>query len=292
MNDASTHPLARVSSNLVEETGSLTIGTISPVTDDGRLDEELEAQVRLVWARLAGALAAQGFDVADLVRLSIQVADGASIGVVREYIDGRLAGSEPAIVMTSGVLLPGVKVQIDAEAARPVAAGVISPTPVATVPQTEEHFAAAVAEEAAAASIVENAHLMSVDPDAESADDGTPAFVARPVGSEVYHGFPVLDIPDREGWRLGAVSGFGDGSREGDAFVVAPDGSRAGVVWSVGAVAESTAILPASDDRWGVFSVVVPRPMGARGELVENLAVIVAELAPRWAQVKEATPAD
>ena len=66
------------------------------------------------------------------------------------------------------------------------------------------------------------------DPEALSASHDLPAFLARPQGSPVYHGFPVLDESDTDGWRLGVITEFEDpeGCGSGDVFVVAPDGTR------------------------------------------------------------------
>ena len=246
-------------------TGLVAVGTITPVHADGVIAESVEEQVELVWARLVGVLHQRATEPSRLVELSIQIAAQHDIGAVRSYVDSRLGDAEPAVIMTSGVVAPGVKVQLHA---------VATTSAVDAAPD-------------AAAAIVENAQMMAVDPAVAPATEDAPAFVSRPVGSEVYHGFPVVDIPDRDGWRLGAVSGFGDGSREGDAFIVAPDGTRAGVVWSVGAPARSSEVRPADAERWGVYAVTVPQPMGARGELVENLAVIVDQLHHHWEAVRE-----
>lgn len=77
--------------------------------------------------------------------------------------------------------------------------------------------------------------LLAIDPEAQSAEHGLPAFLSRPAGAPVYHGFPVLDDVEAEGFRFGMITNFEaepEGSW-GDAFIVAPDGSRAGIVWNV-----------------------------------------------------------
>jgi hypothetical protein len=52
--------------------------------------------------------------------------------------------------------------------------------------------------------------------------------------------------------------------------VVAPDGSRAGIIWEVGApVLEVSS--PPDEDRWGVFHVGFARRVHDEGELVEQL---------------------
>ena len=69
---------------------------------------------------------------------------------------------------------------------------------------------------------------ITIDPNAPSAKPGEPAFVARPVGSPVYHGFVIVAETCTDGWCLGSITEFEDpdGCDGGDAFVVAPDGSR------------------------------------------------------------------
>src|SRR5262245_48377424 len=91
------------------------------------------------------------------------------------------------------------------------------------------------------------------DSTAESADPELPAFLARPEGAPVYHGFPLIEETRTDGWVMGAISEFADpaGCEWGDAFVQAPDGSRAGLVWEVGDF-ELYEIVAPDSDRWGV----------------------------------------
>lgn len=72
-----------------------------------------------------------------------------------------------------------------------------------------------------------------VDESAESALPDVPAFLAPPKNTTVYHGFPLLEGSEKEGFKFGAIT-EPNGAKPatwGDAFVVAPDGSRAGIVW-------------------------------------------------------------
>jgi hypothetical protein len=43
---------------------------------------------------------------------------------------------------------------------------------------------------------------LAIDEQAQSADPGLPAFLARPQGAPVYYGFPVLDGAEADGFRL------------------------------------------------------------------------------------------
>ena len=72
---------------------------------------------------------------------------------------------------------------------------------------------------------------LAIDGRAESADPALPAFLARPAGAPVYHGFPVIDGFESDSFRLGMITGFlSEPAVAGDAYVIA----RMGVVpgWS------------------------------------------------------------
>src|SRR5437870_2993975 len=58
------------------------------------------------------------------------------------------------------------------------------------------------------------------------------------------------------GWCFGAITAYTsvEGCEYGDGFVVAPDGSRAGLVWAIGG-RELEVVLPPDDLRWGVYAV-------------------------------------
>jgi hypothetical protein len=58
------------------------------------------------------------------------------------------------------------------------------------------------------------------------------AFIARPEDAPVYHGFVILEDVAVDGFTLGKITDWeADPCETGDAFVIAPDGSRAGLVW-------------------------------------------------------------
>jgi hypothetical protein len=121
---------------------------------------------------------------------------------------------------------------------------------------------------------------LRLDPEARSDDSTLPAFLARPKDAPVYHGFPLLEQSRTEdGWCFGTISepDCSEGSDWGDAFVVAPDGSRAGIIWEVGtSVMEATG--PPDEDRWGVFHVGFARRVHEELELVEQLQEWLPEL--------------
>ena len=118
------------------------------------------------------------------------------------------------------------------------------------------------------------------DPAAESAAADLPAFLAKPDGAPVYHGFPLIEETLTDGWRFGAISAFDDdpdGCTWGDGFVLAPDGSRAGIVWEVGEFATHEICAP-SPDRWGVYGVAFPRAVRGVLDLVECFRAVLPEL--------------
>jgi hypothetical protein len=126
------------------------------------------------------------------------------------------------------------------------------------------------------------------DDAAVSASRDLPAFLARPDGAPVYHGFPLLEESLTDGWRLGAISAFDDdpdGCDFGDAYVVAPDGSRAGLVWAVG-VFETHEVCPPTSDRWGVYGIAFPRVVRSAADLVEFFRAVLPELKAIHARVR------
>jgi hypothetical protein len=128
---------------------------------------------------------------------------------------------------------------------------------------------------------------LATDPTAESAEQGVPAFVARPAGAPVYHGFVVLDDVQVEGFVLGTISDFeSEPSDYGDGFVVGPDGRRAGLVWEIGPTRVEP-ITPPDGSRWGVWAVWFPHPMQDRESARMNLAEIVPLLRPYWEATRD-----
>lgn len=122
---------------------------------------------------------------------------------------------------------------------------------------------------------------LSLDPEAPSASDSVPAFLARPAGAPIYHGFEVLDGVEADGFRLGTISALGP-EDYGDAFVIAPDGSRAGLVWEVGDSRALGEICGFEPDRWGVWAVEFPRPMNSVEGAQSNLREVLAPLREKW----------
>ncbi len=125
---------------------------------------------------------------------------------------------------------------------------------------------------------------LTFDPTAKSADPSKPAFLAKPAGSPVYHGFVVVPETFIDGWVLGEITPF-LGEENGDGFVVAPDGSQAGLVWEVGE-GGFTEIMPATPARWGVYAVWFPQAMKTVEDLIANFRVVLPGLRAAHGRVK------
>jgi hypothetical protein len=94
--------------------------------------------------------------------------------------------------------------------------------------------------------------LLAIDRHAQSAFSTEPAFIAWPAGAPVYHGFVILQDVSADGFVFGKISDFeAESSDYGDAFVIAPDNSRAGLVWEVLDNSYFREVLPPDPNRWG-----------------------------------------
>jgi hypothetical protein len=118
-----------------------------------------------------------------------------------------------------------------------------------------------------------------MDQSAESAVEGMPAFLAPPPGSPVYHGFPLLKGSEIDGWIFGVItSPHGtEPAVWGDAYVVAPDGSRAGIVWQASGEAQAVVCEP-SEGRWGVYGFRFSHPVRNEQDLIRNLHECLPQL--------------
>lgn len=129
---------------------------------------------------------------------------------------------------------------------------------------------------------------VAIDHDAVSASPTEPAFVAPPKGAPVYHGFVVLEDVNVDGFTLGAITDFeAEPCEAGDAFIIAPDGNRAGLVWEISATTYIEEVRPFEPNRWGVWAVSFPYPMDNRANARKNLAVVLPQLRARWEEWKQ-----
>jgi hypothetical protein len=129
----------------------------------------------------------------------------------------------------------------------------------------------------------DSGHPTAFDPSAKSRSQTEPAFVARPEDAPVYDSFQTLSDVVVDGFTFGKISDFeAELCSEGDAFVVAPDNSRAGLVWEVCEENYFREIVPFEPGRWGVWGVSFPFAMQNHDNVRRNLKSILPELKKRW----------
>lgn len=131
------------------------------------------------------------------------------------------------------------------------------------------------------------------DPSAVSARPGLPAFLAPPAGAPAYYGFPLLPQSEKDGFVFGAITRphAGAAATWGDAYVVAPDGSRAGIVWvTKGPVTEL--VLPPEPGRWGVYQFRFEQPVETDAQLIQNLHAILPRLKELYAAARSTKTSD
>ena len=132
---------------------------------------------------------------------------------------------------------------------------------------------------------------LAIDANAVSASPTEPAFVARPAGAPVYHGFQVLEDVVVEGFTFGKITDFeAELCEEGDAFLVAPDNSRAGLVWEIADKVSVVEVIPSEPHRWGVWGVSFPHPMSSRENVRRNLELILPALKGEWNEWRKKFP--
>jgi hypothetical protein len=128
---------------------------------------------------------------------------------------------------------------------------------------------------------------LAVDHDAASASQIEPGFIARPPGAPVYHGFQILNDVTADGFTFGKITDFDAApSLHGDAFVIAPDNSRAGLVWQICDKPYFREIRSLEPVRWGVWDVSFPHAMDSHANVRRNLQSILPELKKRKNGVK------
>ncbi|GAA3593518.1 hypothetical protein [Kribbella ginsengisoli] len=112
-------------------------------------------------------------------------------------------------------------------------------------------------------------------------EDGS--FLNPPPGAPAYYGFPVLDETEVDGFRFGMITDFLSApDTYGDGFVVAPDNSRAGLIWQSETAVHFNEASPPDHNSWGLFGVGLPLPMRTVEDAKAYLAALLPELKPRW----------
>ncbi len=108
--------------------------------------------------------------------------------------------------------------------------------------------------------------------------------MAPPGGARPYHGFKVLNDVTYQGFTLGAITDFQKrpGLTVGDGFVVAPDGSRAGIEWRIANESYLLEMAPPTSNRWGVWMAGFVHPMVDKDSARRNLIEIEPLLRQKW----------
>ncbi|GAA4117742.1 hypothetical protein GCM10022415_15940 [Knoellia locipacati] len=68
----------------------------------------------------------------------------------------------------------------------------------------------------------------------------------------------------------------------GDAWVKAPDGSLAGLIWETGEPAYFRASIAPDEARWGTYAVQLPLPLTSNDEAAAYLSALLPDLRVRW----------
>ncbi|MCB0909155.1 MAG: hypothetical protein KDB63_18780 [Nocardioidaceae bacterium] len=82
-----------------------------------------------------------------------------------------------------------------------------------------------------------------------------------------------------DGFELGMWVSYDDC---GDAWVKAPDGRIAGLIWETGEPAYFKVVAEPDEQRWGTFAVQLPLPMTNDEEAGHYLSSLLPELKARW----------
>jgi hypothetical protein len=86
-----------------------------------------------------------------------------------------------------------------------------------------------------------------------------------------------------DGFTFGKITDFEvEPCNDGDAFVIAPDGSRARLVWEVSEKYSFRQVCSPELDRWGVWGVSFIHAMTSRDNVRKNLGSILPELKKHW----------
>ncbi len=107
----------------------------------------------------------------------------------------------------------------------------------------------------------------------------------------IYHAFPIVHETLTDGWLFGAITVYEDpdGCKSGDGFVVAPDGSRAGLDWHVGRGKIKQVAKP-DEHQWGVYDVFFPKPVRTTADLVKNFRAVLPQVKKVYDTLKRAEP--
>lgn len=115
-------PASKYSQGILLATGGqrLVISGQIGMSQDGKVLEGIEAQLRQTWSNLFAVLKAGGMAHTDLVKVTTFVTDRSSVGLVRTIRDEFLQGHRPAstFLVVAGLAMPELLCEIEAEAVK------------------------------------------------------------------------------------------------------------------------------------------------------------------------------
>ena len=97
---------------------------------------------------------------------------------------------------------------------------------------------------------------------------------------KAYSGFPLIEETRTDGWCYGSISEFADpaGCSEGDGYVEAPDGSRAGLDWVVRRGVRVRRVFPPDKRQWGIYEASFPKPVRNAQDLARHFRAVLPRL--------------
>ena len=97
---------------------------------------------------------------------------------------------------------------------------------------------------------------------------------------KVYAGSPIVEETRTDGWCYGAITEFEDpaGCTDGDGYVEAPDGSRAGLDWVVRRNVRVRCVFPPDKRQWGIYEASFPKPVRNARDLARCFRLVLPRL--------------
>jgi hypothetical protein len=119
--------------------------------------------------------------------------------------------------------------------------------------------------------------------------DGEPDVGVLPQENSDSDDFVLVPETSTEGWCLGSNTNFEipEGCDGGLVVVIAPNGSRAALLWEVGSEPLEE-ILPPDEKGWGFYSVSFPHPTRTVEDLVSAFRAVLPQLKAKYAEISHA----
>lgn len=106
----------------------------------------------------------------------------------------------------------------------------------------------------------------------------------------LYGQFSLIPETNIDGWCYGAITEFEDprGCTDGDGFVQAPDGSRAGLVFDYKKNSRiKVRVIDTQNYGWGLYQVYFPKPIRTVSDLRDCIADVLPALQKRYKQMQK-----